>query len=51
MRRAPVEIGELTRDGLEIVSGVTEGQVVVTAGVRRLTDGQSVRLLPEGTSR
>jgi RND family efflux transporter MFP subunit len=51
VRRVEVEVGELTRDGLEIVSGLLEGQEVVTAGVRRLTDGQSVRLLPAGSSR
>ncbi len=45
VRRTPVEVGEFTREGLEIKSGVSEGQQVVTAGVRRLTDGQRVRLL------
>ncbi|MDX1389572.1 MAG: efflux RND transporter periplasmic adaptor subunit, partial [Acidobacteriota bacterium] len=38
VRRTEVEVGELTHDGLEILSGLTEGQEVVTAGVRRLTD-------------
>lgn len=50
VRRTPVEVGELTRDGLEILSGISEGQQVVTAGVRRLTDGQRVKLLSEGSS-
>jgi RND family efflux transporter MFP subunit len=45
VKRIPVEIGELTHAGLEILSGLAEGQEVVTAGVRRLTDGQRVRLL------
>ena len=45
VRRTPVEVGELTRDGLEILGGITEGQRVVTAGVRRLADGQRVKLL------
>ena len=48
VRRSPVEIGEFTPDGLEIVDGLDEGQVVVTAGVRRLTDGQTVRMLGAG---
>lgn len=45
VRRTTVEVGELTRDGLEVLSGLSEGQRVVTAGVRRLTDGQRVKLL------
>lgn len=47
VRRTAVEVGDLTHDGLEIVSGISEGQRVVTAGVRRLTDGQRVKLLDE----
>jgi RND family efflux transporter MFP subunit len=51
VRRKDVEVGDLTREGLEIISGLTEGEEVVTAGVRRLTDGQRVRLLaPEPAS-
>ena len=45
VRRVSVEIGGFNRDRLEIVSGLAEGQRVVTAGVRRLTDGQRVKLL------
>ncbi len=45
IRRTPVTIGDLTPDGIEIFSGLEEGQRVVTAGVRRLTDGQRVKLL------
>ncbi len=44
-RRVSVETGELTSDGLEILSGLTDGDIVVTAGVSRITDGQTVRLL------
>lgn len=51
VRRQAVEIGDWTTDGLEIVSGLSEGQEVVTAGVRRLTDGQRVRLLEERAAR
>ena len=50
VRRTPVEVGDLTRDGLEILSGISEGQDVVTAGVRRLIDGQRVKLLTEGST-
>ncbi len=45
VRRTPVEVGLLTADGLQILSGLSEGQRVVTAGVRRLSDGQRVKLL------
>jgi len=45
VRRTPVQVGELTHDGLEILDGLAAGQEVVTAGVRRLTDGQRVKLL------
>lgn len=40
--RTDVSVGELTGDGLEILSGLEDGQLVVTAGVRRLTDGERV---------
>jgi RND family efflux transporter MFP subunit len=47
VRRISVEIGkELTPEGrIEVRSGVSEGQRVVTAGVRRLVDGQRVKQL------
>jgi hypothetical protein len=50
VRRTPVEVGpELTPAGqLEILAGLSEGEQLVTAGVRRLTDGQRVRLLGDG---
>ncbi len=44
-RRRTVEIGEVFPDGIEIISGVSAGDLVVTAGVRRVIDGQRVRLL------
>jgi RND family efflux transporter MFP subunit len=43
-RRRPVVVGELTAEGLEIRSGVRDGELVVTAGVTRIVDGQRVRL-------
>jgi RND family efflux transporter MFP subunit len=42
--RVAVHVGDLTRDGLEILSGIADGDLVVTAGVDRLVDGESVRL-------
>jgi len=46
-QRRSVEIGEFGMDGLMISSGVTEGELVVTAGVRRIIDGQKVKLLAD----
>ena len=51
VRRLAVDVGRLTSDGLEIHSGLSEGQQFVTAGVPRLTDGQRVRLLDAGERR
>ena len=45
VHRKPVTIGALTAEGLEILSGLTDGERVVTAGVRRLQDGRKVRLM------
>ena len=45
--RRDVQIGELTQDGLEVLDGLQDGDLLVTAGVSRITDGQSVRLLEE----
>jgi RND family efflux transporter MFP subunit len=45
VRRLAVDVGALNGEQLEIVSGVTEGQEIITAGVRRLTDGQRVKRL------
>jgi RND family efflux transporter MFP subunit len=52
VRRLPVQVGsELMPEGrLEIVSGLAIGQRIVTAGVRRLTDGQRVKLLGVGNA-
>jgi RND family efflux transporter MFP subunit len=43
VRRHGVAVGELTTEGLEILDGLTDGDVIATAGVRRLEDGLSVR--------
>lgn len=44
VRRKPVVVGELTADGLEVFEGLADGDLVVTAGVSRITDGQKVKL-------
>ncbi|MDH3744806.1 MAG: efflux RND transporter periplasmic adaptor subunit [Acidobacteriota bacterium] len=44
VRRRAVSVGELTGDGLEILGGLVDDEVIVTAGVRRLVDGEKVKL-------
>ena len=44
-RRRSVSVGDLTESGLEILTGLADGERVVTAGVTRIYDGQRVRLL------
>ncbi len=43
-RRREVRVGEITAEGMEILGGLEEGELVVTAGVSRIVDGQRVRL-------
>ena len=43
-RRRAVVVGDLTSEGLEVLEGVEEGETIVTAGVRRIVDGLTVRL-------
>ncbi|MFH1039428.1 MAG: efflux RND transporter periplasmic adaptor subunit [PVC group bacterium] len=40
-----VQTGALVVDGLEIISGIEEGEVVVTAGVHQIEEGQKVKVL------
>ncbi|MEM7437627.1 MAG: efflux RND transporter periplasmic adaptor subunit [Myxococcota bacterium] len=44
VRRAPVEVGQMRSDGVEVRSGVSPGDMVVTAGVSRIYDGLQVRV-------
>jgi multidrug efflux system membrane fusion protein len=51
VRRRVVTVGEFTRSGIEVLEGLSIGDVVVTAGVRRLIDGVKVHYSPdEGAS-
>jgi hypothetical protein len=43
IRRA-VTIGELTKDGIEIFEGLADGDLVVTAGLSRIIEGQKVKI-------
>ncbi len=40
-----VAVGQLTREGFEILNGLQDGDLVVTAGIANLSDGMSVRLM------
>ena len=44
IRRRPVEVGELTSRGLEVISGISPGDRVVTAGISVIRDGMRVRV-------
>jgi hypothetical protein len=43
--RRQVTLGELTPGGYPVKEGLTEGDLVITAGLRFLSDGRKVRLL------
>ncbi|MBT8087986.1 MAG: efflux RND transporter periplasmic adaptor subunit [Gammaproteobacteria bacterium] len=45
VRRRPVQLGELSQSGIEIVDGLQLGDRVITAGISVIRDGQRV-LLP-----
>lgn len=45
-QRKAVTIGELDDDGLEILSGLEDGDYVITAGVSKIENGQKVKVEP-----
>ena len=46
--RRSVDVADVSGSGIVIASGLTPGERIATAGVRRLEDGQTVRLLETG---
>lgn len=48
--RRPVVTGELTSDGLEVLQGLLDGDMLVTAGVSKIVDGQKVLIKTDGAS-
>ena len=44
VKRTSVKIGEVTAGGFEIESGLEPGQLIATAGLQTLLDGQKVKL-------
>ena len=48
VRRRTVETGDIDSSGVSVVSGLEEGERVITAGVSRIDDGLVVKLPPPG---
>lgn len=46
VKRTAVEVGDLVDQRIELLSGVADGQMVVTAGVSRIRDGLKVKVPP-----
>ncbi len=44
VKKQPVQIGTLTAEGFEVLSGLSAGQKIATAGLQTLLNGQQVRL-------
>lgn len=44
VHRQPVKVGVLTANGFEILEGLNDGDLIVTAGISKITDGMKVRL-------
>lgn len=47
IQKRAVTVGKLSNNGIEILKGLEPGDLVVTAGIRRIKDGQKVLLQPE----
>lgn len=45
VHKRSVRIGALTREGIEIVEGLEDGELIVTAGISKLSDSMIVKLL------
>jgi RND family efflux transporter MFP subunit len=45
--RRSITVGELTNSGFSVTAGLQEGELVVTSGVSKISDGMTVRVLPE----
>ncbi len=44
IERRSVSVGEMREDGLEVLTGLTDGELLVTAGVSKITHGQKVKM-------
>ncbi len=45
IKRRSVTVGEVTRLGIEIFSGIEQGDKVLSAGMRKVSDGMKVKLI------
>jgi len=45
VRQRPVKVGQVTENGIVVTDGLKAGELIVTAGVHSLEEGQKVRLL------
>ncbi|HSR52144.1 MAG TPA: efflux RND transporter periplasmic adaptor subunit [Acidobacteriota bacterium] len=45
--RRPVRVGDLVAEGLEILDGLQDGDLVVVSGVSKVKEGETVKLRPE----
>jgi RND family efflux transporter MFP subunit len=43
-KRKSVQVGDLTEEGIEILEGISDGDLVVTAGITHIVHGQKVKL-------
>ena len=48
VKLTPIEIGQYREDGIVVTSGVADGDWIVTAGVHKLIEGQTVRPYESG---
>ena len=45
VKKRQVKTGALVTEGIEIITGLTAGEIVVTAGVHRIEEGEKVKIL------
>lgn len=45
--RREISVGKLTRSGIQVVTGLSPGDIIAIRGVHRLTEGLKVTLLPD----
>jgi hypothetical protein len=43
-----IKIGNIINNRIEVISGLTKNEKIVTAGVNRIVEGQKVKLYEEG---
>ncbi|MEL6483262.1 MAG: efflux RND transporter periplasmic adaptor subunit, partial [Bacteroidota bacterium] len=44
VKKHPIKVGNLSSEGFEVVSGLSVGQKIATAGLQTLLNGQEVKL-------